>query len=297
MELRDIEIFLTLAEELHFGRTAARLHLSQARVSQAVAQQERRIGGVLFDRSNRRQVRLTALGVSLRHDLLPIYAGLRDSLERARRSARGITDRLTVGMMPFNGPGLNRIWDAFRARHPDYELILRHTSFADPFGTLRAGDVDALITWLPVEEPDLTVGPVLFTDPRVLAVSASHELAGLASIPVEALADFAHAGVPGMPELWEDGYLPFRTPRGRTIDRVQSVGHADEIIHLVGTGEIIHPFPAHVTGYWAMRHIRFLPLPDMTPLTYALVWRTEAENDLIRVLARTIEDHSPAEPH
>lgn len=52
MELRDIEIFLTLAEELHFGRTAQRLHLSQARVSQSVKSQERRIGARLVDRSN-----------------------------------------------------------------------------------------------------------------------------------------------------------------------------------------------------------------------------------------------------
>jgi DNA-binding transcriptional LysR family regulator len=58
MELRDIEIFLALAEELHFGRTAERLHVSQARVSQAIKKQERRIGGTLFERSSR-QVRLT----------------------------------------------------------------------------------------------------------------------------------------------------------------------------------------------------------------------------------------------
>ncbi|GAA3214788.1 LysR family transcriptional regulator [Actinocorallia longicatena] len=295
MELRDIEIFLTLAEELHFGRTAARLHLSQARVSQAIAQQERRIGGPLFDRSNRRRVRLTPLGVALENDLMPVYATLRDTLERARRSARGIAARLTVGMMPFNGPGLNPLWEAFRTRHPQYELLLRHTSFADPFGALRSGAIDILITWLPVEEPDLTVGPTLFTDPRVLAVSATHDLAGLTSAPVEALADYAHIRVPaGKPEAWEDGYLPFRTPRGHTLDRVQPVTHTDEILHLIGTGEIIHPFPAHVTHYWSMRHIRFLPLPDMAPLTYALVWRTETENDLIRALARTVTGLTPA---
>ncbi|MEV5569323.1 LysR family transcriptional regulator [Spirillospora sp. NPDC052269] len=296
MDFRDIEIFLTLAEELHFGRTADRLHLSQARVSQAIAQQERRLGGTLFDRSNRRRVRLTALGASLRDDLLPAYASLLDGLERARRSARGITERLTVGMMPFNGPDLHHVWEAFRASHPQYELVLRHTSFADPFGTLRAGDIDVLITWLPVEEPDLTVGPVLFTDSRVLAVSASHDLAGLQSVSTEALADFAHIRVSGKPEAWEDGYLPFHTPRGQTIPRVQSVAHTDEILHLVGTGEIIHAFPAHVTRYWAMRDIRFLRLPDMAPLVYALVWRTETENDHIRALASTVEALSPLKP-
>ncbi|MGW8882036.1 LysR family transcriptional regulator, partial [Streptomyces mirabilis] len=75
MELRDIEIFLTLAEELHFGRTAARLHVSPARVSQAIKKQERRIGGALFDRTSH-HVRLTPLGRQLYDDLLPVHRGL-----------------------------------------------------------------------------------------------------------------------------------------------------------------------------------------------------------------------------
>jgi len=68
MELRDIEIFLTLAEELHFGRTAERLRVSQARVSQAIRRQERRLGVALFDRTSRR-VALTPVGRRLREDL------------------------------------------------------------------------------------------------------------------------------------------------------------------------------------------------------------------------------------
>ena len=58
MELRDIEVFLTLAEELHFGRTAERLHVTPARVSQAIKKQERAIGAALFERTSR-VVRLT----------------------------------------------------------------------------------------------------------------------------------------------------------------------------------------------------------------------------------------------
>lgn len=61
VELRDIEIFLVLAEELHFGRTAQRLHVSQARVSQAIKKQERRIGAELFTRTSR-TVHLTEVG-------------------------------------------------------------------------------------------------------------------------------------------------------------------------------------------------------------------------------------------
>jgi hypothetical protein len=72
VELRDIEIFLVLAEELHFGRTAERLHVSRARVSQAIKKQERRIGAPLFDRTSR-TVTLTPIGQRLRDDLQQAY--------------------------------------------------------------------------------------------------------------------------------------------------------------------------------------------------------------------------------
>ncbi|UCM89676.1 LysR family transcriptional regulator [Streptomyces marincola] len=288
MELRDIEIFLTLTEELHFGRTAARLHVSQARVSQAIKQQERRIGGALFDRSSRRSVQLTPLGQILRDDLRPVYAGLLTSLERARLAAQGVTATLRISMLPFNLPDLYPHWRAFRARHPQWQLQVRPASYIDPIARLRAGEMDVLVAWLPVEEPDLTVGPALFHDPRVLAVCADHELAERSTVSLETLADFPHATAPQMPDYWEDAYLPFHTPRGRPVERVNSVTAPDELINLVGTGEIVHPFPTHVTQYWAMTHIRWLAIPDMPALSYALVWQTERENDLIRALAEVV---------
>ncbi|WP_062431026.1 LysR family transcriptional regulator [Herbidospora daliensis] len=293
MELRDIEIFLTLAEELHFGRTATRLHVSQARVSQAISQQERRIGTPLFDRANRRQVSLTPVGRQLRDDLLPVYAGLHESLERARMASRGIMARLRVGMLPFNVHDLHPYWRAFRARHPQWELQVRRASFVDTFAGLRNGEMDVLVAWLPVEEPDLTVGPTLFIDPRVLAVSAEHELAGRSSVGLEALGGFRHAAAPRMPDYWENSYLPFQTPRGQPIERAELITSPDELINLVSTGEIVHSFPAHVTRYWAMGDLRWLPMPDMPHLTYALIWQTEAESDLVRALAETVRDLGP----
>ncbi|UVS78456.1 LysR family transcriptional regulator [Actinokineospora sp. UTMC 2448] len=293
MELRDIEIFLTLAEELHFGRAAERLHVSQARVSQAIAGQERRLGGALFDRSNRRRIRLTPLGQQLRDDLRPVYTGLRDSLERARLTARGVTGTLRVGLLPFNVAELHPYWKAFRAQNPQWELRVRPLPYVDPFAALRRGETDVLVVWLPVEEPDLTVGPVLFTDPRLLAVFAENELASRASVSLETLADHPHASAPLRLDYWEDRYLPFHTPRGRAIERTHWVTTSDELINLVGNGDVVHTFPSHVTRYWLMPHIRWLPVHDMPPLSYALVWRADSETDLIRALAHTVRNLGP----
>jgi DNA-binding transcriptional LysR family regulator len=84
VELREIETFLVLAEELHFGRSATRLHLSQSRVSQTIRSIESRIGGRLFDRTSR-QVRLTLLGELLRDRSDPLSTR---SGTASRRSAR-----------------------------------------------------------------------------------------------------------------------------------------------------------------------------------------------------------------
>ncbi|MER7822232.1 LysR family transcriptional regulator [Streptomyces sp. NPDC096097] len=289
MELRDIEIFLVLAEELHFGRTAQRLHVSQARVSQAIKKQERRIGADLFTRTSR-TVRLTAVGRQFRDDLQPVYAGLHESLERAQLAARGITAQLRVSLLPFNVVDLHRYWKAFRARHPQWGLQVRQATFTDVFGQLRSGTMDVVVAWLPVEEPDFTVGPPLCTDSRILAVAADHRLAERDSVPLELLADFPHATALGLPDYWEDSYLPFHTPRGRPIERISAADNADDLINLVGMGEIIHTFPGHVTRHWGMSNIRWLPVPGLTTMTFALVWRTEAENDLIRALADTVRD-------
>lgn len=289
VELRDIEIFLVLAEELHFGRTAERLHVSQSRVSQALKKQERRVGAALFERSSR-SVRLTEVGRQLRDDLQPVYTGLHESLERAKLAARGVTARLRVGMMPFNFVDLHAYWRAFRARHSQWELQVRLLRFGDPFGRLRDGEMDVLVAWLPVEEPDFTIGPRLLVDPLVLAVSADHALAGRSSVSLESLGDFPQAGARGLPDYWEDTYLPFQTPRGRPIERSHFVTTADDLINLVGMGETVQSFPSHVTRYWGMPYMRWLPVRGQASLNFVLVWRTEAENDLIRALAATVRD-------
>lgn len=292
MELRDIEIFLTLAEELHFARTAARLHVTPARVTQAIKKQERRIGAPLFDRSAR-TVRLTPLGRQLRDDLWPVYAGLEDGLRRAELAAQGITGVLRVGMIPYNAHDLRHHWETFRSRHPQWKLQVRLAPYVDPFVSLRRGDIDILITWLPVEEPDLTVGPVILSEPRVLAVGVEHELTRYTTASVEMLADFQHPDAPSRPEYWMQSYCPTHTPAGHRIDRGLVMDTAEKILCVVTAGEAVSLFPRHVSRYVTRPDIAYLPVEDMDHLAYALVWSAEAENDMIRALAQTVRDLGP----
>ncbi|GLW29018.1 LysR family transcriptional regulator [Actinoplanes regularis] len=290
VELRDIELFLTLAEELHFGRTATRLHVSQARVSQAISRQERLLGAPLFDRSNRRQTQLTPFGQQLRDDLQPVYAGLQKTMERARLAAQGITGVLRVGMLPINAHDYRAYWETFRTRHPQWKLRIQHAPFNDPFAGLRRGDIDVLVGWLPIEEPDLTVGPVLIAEPRVLAVAAEHELARHTSVTLEMAGDFQLPGGVNAPDYWFDAYIPPYSPRGRRIERSLTVSNNEEVLTLISTGELVTPYPAHMIRYSARPDIVYRPIRDITPLPYAVVWHSESENDVIRAFARTVQD-------
>ncbi len=238
-------------------------------------------------------VRLTPVGRQLRDDLRPVYAGLRDSLERARLAARGITAVLRVGMLPINGHDLRPHWDAFRARHPEWKLRIQYAPFVDPFAELRRGDVDVLVTWLPVEEADLTVGPVLFAEPRVLAMASEHELAGRSSVSLEMISHFQFPDLEAAPDYWIDSYLPSHTPEGRPIKRGPLVQNNDETLALAGTGEIVVPYPSHMIRYGARPDIAYLPIQDIDAISYALVWQRESENDLIRALADTVREIGP----
>ncbi|WP_043623650.1 LysR family transcriptional regulator [Nonomuraea candida] len=292
MELRDIEIFLTLAEELHFGRTAERLHVSVAAVSKALKKQERAVGAELFAR-NSRNVRLTPVGERLRDDLRHLYQGLTQSLERARLAARGKTGTLRVSLFPINVQELRRYWETFRSRHPQWELRLRMSSYSDPFAQLRDGEADVLVTWPPGEEPDLTVGPLLCAEPRVLAVAADNPLAKRSTVRLDALGDHRHVAVEPAPDEWFNRYVPELTPKGRVIERGTVVHRVEDIFIHTAMGETVSLFPAHMTRYYPQPGIVYLPVTDMEALPYALVWRTEAENDMITALARVVRELGP----
>ncbi|WP_280235980.1 LysR family transcriptional regulator [Nocardia cyriacigeorgica] len=290
MELRDVEIFLTLAEELHFGRTAARLHVTQARVSQAIKQQERRIGGLLFDRSSRRNVRLTPLGEQLRDDLGPHFSGMHAGFDRARQAAQGIKAVLRIGVINSNHYELRPFFDAFRARHRQWGVRVRHAPFIDLFGGLRRGEMDVLIAPLPVDEPDLTTGPILFTEPRVILSASDHHLARRDCASVEDLADFqVLTGRTVEPEYCEEVFIPFATPRGRTIERGdQRVTNLDEICAEVASGDHVMMLGAHVGRFHSRPDIAYIPVRDAPTMRWAMVWRNESE--AIHALAAVAHD-------
>lgn len=283
MEGQEIEAFIAVGEELHFGRAAERLGLSQARVSQLIKKLERRIGAALFDRTTRR-VTLTAIGQQLLDDLRPARQAVIDGIARAQAAGRGITGVLEVGFLgPLAGRVLLDVIEELSTSLPGLEIRLRNTEVADPCRPLRDGEVDLVLTQQPVDEPQLTNGPAVIVEPRVLAVSSRHPLAGRATVSLEDLAAariFLPGGSP--PKPWLRSAQPWRTPSGQPIERGVGVGTFQEMMTLIAAGQGVCTVAAHNIRYHPRSDVVYIPFTDAPPFTFGLVWRTSAETGRLR---------------
>jgi DNA-binding transcriptional LysR family regulator len=285
--MAQVEVFLAVAEELHFGRAAQRLHVSQPRVSRLIASLERQAGGRLFERTSRK-VTLTPLGEQLRSGLSPAYGQMIAAIEAARATARGVTGELRVGCAyTVSGPELTRLTEEFSALNPSCELTLHMVENADPYGPLRRGDIDVLVFYQAVGEPDLNAGPVIGYRDRVLAVGREHRLAARESVCLEDLAgEEVNENAPAFPEALYDALRPRCTPSGRPIRRTYPWKDDEAVLAAVARGQIVMP---GVRGPALAGRADFvlIPICDLPPMPLGLIWRTAHENARIRALAAT----------
>ena len=289
VELRELRIFLTLADELHFGRTAERLGISQPAVSQAVRALESRLGVKVFDRTSRR-VRLTPAGDALQRNLTPALAAVDQALADTSDMSSAVRGLLRVGfVLTTEGPALSQLIAAFQARYPRCEVRLHEVETFDAYRPLRRGDIDVLCNWLAVDQPDLTAGAAFAYYPRVLAVAPSHRLAARSTVSVEDLAEEQVSLLPeSTPSAAYDLLVPRRTPSGRPIRRTQPVQTINEILSLVARGRIVHPTSSGVPIF-DRDDIILIPITDLPPLPLGLVWATSRENPRIRALDETAQ--------
>ena len=284
VELRELRIFLVLADELHFGRTAERLGISQPGVSEAVRVLESRLGVKVFDRTSRR-VRLTPAGEELKRHLAPALAGLDQALAQTSQLSRSVRGLLRVGfVLTTEGPALSGLVATFQARYPACEVQLQEVETFDAYRALRRGDIDVLCNWLAVDEPDLTAGTAFAYYPRALAVAATHLLATQDTVSIEDLANEDVALLPPtIPSAVYDLIVPPRTPSGHPIRRTQPVQTINEILSLVARGRIVHPTSSTVPIF-NRDDIVLIPIQDLPPIPLGLVWCTSRENPRIRAL-------------
>lgn len=177
MELRHIRSFLSIAETLHFGRSAELIHLSQPALSLQIRALEEEVGVRLFER-NRRKTTLTAAGFAFRDDAAAALSQLEQAIRRARLAAGGKLGLLRIGFVSTAGSEIvPDIIRQFRKSNPDVEFSLRNILTAEQVRMLESGSLDIGFLRVPIGEHSGLDVVTVHREPFVLVVPSSHKLA------------------------------------------------------------------------------------------------------------------------
>ncbi|WP_406000111.1 LysR family transcriptional regulator [Streptomyces sp. NBC_00829] len=273
IELRHLRCFLAIAEESSVTRAAARLHLTQPAVSRALAALEKHLGTRLVDRSTHHLV-LTAEGHVFRDKAAAAVAAFDEALDAARLRRWPLRlGHAWSALGPYTTPLLRR-WEQ---EHPDTPLELLRID--DRTAGLTRGEVDAAVLRGPVNTPGL-VTELLFTEPRVAAVTADGPLA---SRPSLTLADLTSgpvilntvSGLTNL-DLWPPRIRPTATLTvANTDDWLTAIAAGRGVGVSVASTALMHPHLGVV----------YRPLSDAPPAPVVLAWRASAPHPAVGQLA------------
>jgi DNA-binding transcriptional LysR family regulator len=246
MELRHLRYFVAVAEELHFGRAAERLHIAQPPLSQQIRQLEAEVGVALFERTSRR-VRLTEAGQVFLEEVRPLLDGVGRAAERARRAGRGEVGWLSVGFVASAGYGvLPDILRRFHERYPEVELSLIELHGGEQGAALRDGRIHVGFTRVPAAEEGI-VQEVVVEEPLLAALPSAHRLATRLAVRLDDLAGEPFIQFPAQSSSGYAEYvLGVCRGAGFTPNVVQKTGELATAVSLVVAGIGVSLVPAPV---------------------------------------------------
>jgi DNA-binding transcriptional LysR family regulator len=188
MDIKRLRYFVTVAEDLHFGRAAERLHIVQPALSQGIKQLEAELGVQLLDRSNG-PVTLTGPGKVLLVEARRTLSQADRALQMTRAAANGVMGRIEIGFVD------HAIWSvlptilrAFREQFPTVDIGLQEMNVESQRRALASGELDVGFLPLPQRDEEFA-SEVLVETPFLLAMPREHVLARLSSVPLGALAN------------------------------------------------------------------------------------------------------------
>jgi DNA-binding transcriptional LysR family regulator len=290
IDIRQLRYFQAVAEELHFGRAAARLAIAQPALSRQIQQLEQELGTPLLRRTQRR-VELLPAGALLLERARAIQQDLARALADVRRTAAGELGRLTLGFIHSSTYGLlPMVIRRFRQLYPGIELELLEMPITTQHAALVRGTIDLGLLRVqpgPAELESLTVLP----DPFVLAVPARHRLAARTRVRLKEVAGepfvlFNKAEAP----LLHDRVQALCEQAGFQPNVVQRATQLHTMVGLVGGGLGVAVVPASARNLHP-KQVRFVAIADKAePLHIALAWRRGHETPAIRSFRKVTQE-------
>jgi DNA-binding transcriptional LysR family regulator len=251
MELRHIRSFLSIAETLHFGRTAELIHISQPALSLQIRALEEEVGVRLFER-NRRKTTLTAAGAAFREDAAAALSQLEQATRRAKAAANGKLGLLRIGFVSTAGSEIvPNIVRQFRQLNPAVEFSLRNILTAEQVHMLETGSLDIGFLRVPIGEHAALDIVVVHREPFVLVVPSSHKLAKRKRVRLREVAgqDFVmyeRTYAPGFHDLM----VGILRDAGIVPNVTQTAVEIPTLISLVASGMGITLMPASVVKHY-----------------------------------------------
>lgn len=297
MDLREFEVFLAVADELHFRRAAERLYLSPSRVSHVIRSVEERIGAPLFVRANR-QVSLTPLGLHLQEALRPAISRIDSAVDAAKRLAQGLPPpalitRFTATLDPEIQAAL---MEGFQQK-----TGVPCVRYVEPGGRMvewmQHPEDGVFITWFPehpsqLRLPNVAFGPTIGFEHRAILVAPDHPLAECTKVDVEELAEhdvIEPGSAAGLHASVRHAWTPPNTPNGRPIPRAAAVGGVvlEEFFEHVRRRGVVHLTIRSLGAVTNLAGLRLVPLVGLPPFHLVPMWSPERESESIRLFART----------
>lgn len=287
-EWRQWRQFAVLAEELHFGRAAARLHMTQPALTQAMAALEAALGTRLFDR-DRRHVALSAAGAALLPEVRELLRRAQALPALARSAAQGESGRLRVAFVSTVGYGLLPRWvRTFRERWPRVSLELVEATSDVQREALASGAIDAgFLLHAPGAELHGLQRLALASEPMLLALPEAHPLAARARPSLAAVAGEPMVMFPRriLPEIF-DALVQLHRSVGAEPVVAQEAVQMQTIVNLVSAGlglawvlQSVRGFQRPGVVYRPVALPRGLVVPVCET---SLVWRADGDNPALR---------------
>jgi len=264
MELRHLRYFITVAEELHFGRAAQRLHIAQPPLSQQIRQLEEELGVVLFHRT-KRSVQLTDAGQVFLEEAKQVLIQAAQAVQAAQRASRGEIGQLVVSFVSSAAYNvLPKILQAFRARFPEVNLALHELTTDKQLQGLRDGWIDVGFLRPPIEDDTLSLATI-FKESLVVALPEIHPLSRQPQVPLKALINefFILFPRPLGPKLY-DQIVGLCQQAGFSPNVVQEAIQMQTIVSLVAAEIGIALVPASVQNL-QRRGVIYKAIQEATP--------------------------------
>ncbi|MBD3625746.1 MAG: LysR family transcriptional regulator [Rhodobacteraceae bacterium] len=282
IEIRHLRYFLRVAEELHFGRAAEMLGVSQAPLSQQIRQLEERMGVRLFDRTTR-TVRLTPAGKVLYDKAQEVLTALEGGI-RSTQAAGGLTSgtlkigAVYVAVFTF----MSEVMRAFLERNPKVRMDMQIHTTEEQLSLLKERKIDVAFVRPPRSASGINFSEI-HREGFVAALPEQSPIAHRPDLTLSTLRDEAfitYSSIVGV--SYQDVVLQQCKKAGFRPNVVQEVSHTHTIVTMVAAGLGVGVVPAWVE-LTPMKGVVYRPLPEL-PKAVALVvaWREDSMNPFVK---------------